>query len=277
MSVRRRRGRAGRAVGTRPPRLPEAAGPHAGTTAPQQGYGGPPLRLAVIGDSLAAGVGAATHEEALPGRLAHTLTALTGRPVSWRVTARAGATLDAVRRGLLPGLTDPRTRWRPDVVLVAAGSNDAMALRRPGAFGADARRLVRDVRLRLGQDVPVVFAGLPPLIRVAALPRAARGPLHAYVALLDGRLRHVARRETAVFHLPTAGPPDVPGDWFAPDLLHPSADGYRAWAGELAVGLALRIPGGAAAWGRAASPSPPSRAGRGRPAYRGAPRSAGGT
>ncbi|TGA92727.1 hypothetical protein [Streptomyces sp. MZ04] len=55
-------------------------------TEPQREYGGPPLRLAVIGDSLAAGVGAASHEEALSGQLARTLTAMTGRAVSWRVS-----------------------------------------------------------------------------------------------------------------------------------------------------------------------------------------------
>ncbi|MFD9910023.1 SGNH/GDSL hydrolase family protein [Streptomyces sp. NPDC059063] len=222
----------------RPGRLPEASGPGSGVTEPRRGYGGPPLRLAVIGDSLAAGVGATTQGEALPGQLAHALAAMTDRPVSWRLAARKGATVAAVRRGLLPGLTDPLTHWRPDVVLVAAGSNDALRRRGPRAFRRDVDRLIRDVRLRLGHDVPMVFAGLPDLDRVAALPRLARGPLTAYVRLLDRQLRTAAARHTAVFHLPTSGPPRVAGAWFAADRLHPSEDGYRAWARELAAGLA---------------------------------------
>ncbi|GGR75645.1 lipase [Streptomyces aureoverticillatus] len=273
------RGKPGR---PRPSRLPEAAGAHTGATeppwgfggppqqgdgGPQRGDGGPPLRLAVIGDSLAAGVGADTHGEALAGQLARALTGLTGRAVSWRVTARKGATLAVVRRGLLPGLTDPPTRWRPDLVLVAAGSNDALPLRRPRAFRAEADRLVRDIRLRLGEDVPVVFAGLPPMTRVGALPRWARRPLNGYVRSLDRGLARLPRRHAAVFHLPSEGPPRLAGEWFAADRLHPSPQGYRAWARELAAGLAtllesvayvsgrgLRSPACGAGAGPAASP-----------------------
>ncbi|TPQ15886.1 SGNH/GDSL hydrolase family protein [Streptomyces sporangiiformans] len=215
-------------------RLPEAAGDDSGTTEGKE----PPLRLAVLGDSVAAGVGAASHGEAMAGQLAEALTAMTGRAVSWRVAAKAGATLAAVRRGMLPGLTDPAARWRPDLVVVVAGTNDAMRLRRPRAFRHDAERLVRDVRLRLGEDVPMVFAGLPTIARLSSLPRRVRGPLGLYIGLLDRQLRTTATRGVAVFHLPSGGPPEFPGDWLAADRFHPSPAGYRAWARVLASRLA---------------------------------------
>ncbi|CAL9440370.1 SGNH/GDSL hydrolase family protein [Streptomyces sp. enrichment culture] len=215
-------------------RLPEAAGENTGLTEGKE----PPLRLALIGDSVAAGVGAADHREAMAGQIAEALTGLTGRAVSWRVAARAGATLAAVRRGMLPGLTDPVSRWRPDVVLVVAGTNDAMRLRRPRAFRREAERLVRDIRLRLGEDVPVVFAGLPDLDTVDTLPARVRVPLALYVRVLDHQLKTAATRGAAVFHLPSGGPPRHPGDWFAADRFHPSADGYRAWSRVLAARLA---------------------------------------
>lgn len=215
-------------------RLPEAAGDTTGATAGKE----PALRLVVIGDSVAAGVGAASHREAMTGHLAEAVSAMTGRAVSWRVAAKAGATLRSVRRGLLPGLTDPTTRWRPDLVLVVAGSNDAMRLRRPRAFRREAERLVRDIRLRLGEDVPVVFAGLPSLGRLTALPRHVRIPLALYVGLLDRQLRAAAGKGAAVFHLPSGGPPPLPGTWLAPDRFHPSSQGYRAWARILAARLA---------------------------------------
>ncbi|MEV6594267.1 SGNH/GDSL hydrolase family protein [Streptomyces acidicola] len=215
-------------------RLPEAAGDDSGLTEGRE----PALRLAVIGDSVAAGVGAADHQEAMAGQLAAAVSAMTGRAVSWRVAAKAGASLSTVRQGLLPGLTDPTARWRPDVVLVVAGTNDAMRLRRPRAFRREAERLVRDVRLRLGEDVPVVFAGLPSLARLEALPSRVRVPLGLYVGLLDRQLRTAAARGVAVFHLPSGGPPDLPGEWLARDRFHPSAEGYRAWARVLAARLA---------------------------------------
>ncbi|MGX2997311.1 SGNH/GDSL hydrolase family protein [Streptomyces sp. JNUCC 64] len=216
-------------------RLPEAAGDTSGTTqAPPWGTGVPALRMAVVGDSVAAGVGASVLREALPGELAAALTAITGRAVSWRVSARSGATLTTVRRDLLSGLTDPVTRWTPDLVVVVAGTNDALRLRRPRTLRREAGRLVRDVRLRLGADVPVVFAGLPDLRGVAALPPAARVPLRLYVALLDRQLRAVARRGDGVHHLHSGGMPEFPGPWMAADRFHPSAQGYRAWARVLA-------------------------------------------
>ncbi|MDR3079322.1 MAG: SGNH/GDSL hydrolase family protein [Streptomyces sp.] len=215
-------------------RLPEAAGAASGITEGKT----PELRLAVIGDSVAAGVGAADHREAMAGQLAEALSAMTGRAVSWRVAARAGATLSTVRRTLLSGLTDPATRWRPDVVLVVAGTNDAMRLRRPRVFRRDAQGLVRDVRLRLGEDVPVVFAGLPSLEGFATLPHRVRGPLALYVRLLDRQVRAVAARGVTVFHLPSGGPPEFPGEWLAADRFHPSPAGYRAWARVLSARLA---------------------------------------
>ncbi|MFJ8795520.1 SGNH/GDSL hydrolase family protein [Streptomyces sp. NPDC102462] len=219
---------------TRPVRLPEAAGDDTGTTEGTE----PALRLAVLGDSVAAGVGAPNHQDALTGQTAQALTALTGRAVSWRVTAKAGATLSGVRRGLLSGLTDPTTRWRPQLVLVVAGTNDALRLRRPGAFRRDAESLIRDLRLRLGEDVPVVFAGLPRIDGLAALPRRRRLPMSLYVRALDHELKTAATRGVAVFHLPSGGPPDLPGDWLAADRFHPSPAGYRAWGRVLASRLA---------------------------------------
>lgn len=76
-------------------RLPEAAGDDSGLTEGSE----PALRLAVIGDSVAAGVGAADHREAMAGQLAAALSAMTGR---------------AVWMGVPPGRAKPRLGggWR---------------------------------------------------------------------------------------------------------------------------------------------------------------------
>lgn len=221
-------------------RLPEAAGDDTGATQGRE----PALRLAVLGDSVAAGVGAPDHRAAMAGQVAQALTAMTGRAVSWRVAAKAGATLASVRRGLLCGLTDPTARWRPDVVLVVAGTNDAMRLRGPRAFLRDTEALIREVRLRLGEDVPVVLAGLPTLSTPDALPRRVRLPLSLYIHILDHKLKTAATRGVAVFYLPSGGPPDFPGNWLAPDHFHPSPAGYRAWARVLASRLATLTEAG---------------------------------
>ncbi|MFF8842859.1 SGNH/GDSL hydrolase family protein [Streptomyces sp. NPDC015127] len=224
-----------RALRTHVRRLPEADG-DSGVTAGE----GPLLRLLVLGDSTAAGVGAAVQREALVGQLAVAVTALTGRPVSWRVAARAGATVRRIRTRMPNRITEPAERWQPDLVLIA-GTNDALHGRRPRAFRRDMDRLIGDVRLRLGHDVPVVLAGLPETDRLDALPRRLRVPLAWYVGLLDRQLKVLARRLPAVFHIHSGGPPRSPGNWFATDRFHPSAQGYRAWARTLAAGVATLV------------------------------------
>jgi lysophospholipase L1-like esterase len=80
---------------------------------------GPAVRLAVLGDSTAAGVGVARHRDALAGMLGAAVAGRTGRAVSWRAVARSGAT-SRTARDLVPGLVDGG--WRPDVVVVVVGS-----------------------------------------------------------------------------------------------------------------------------------------------------------
>ncbi len=67
------------------PVLPEPEGPRAGTV----GHG-PALRLLVVGDSAAAGVGARTQDEALCGQLAVALAPMLR--LQWQLLAFTGAT-----------------------------------------------------------------------------------------------------------------------------------------------------------------------------------------
>lgn len=112
----------GRRIRVTVPRLPEAGGPTAGTARGD----GTPLRIAVIGDSTAAGVGAQRHEAALPGYLAAEVARHTGRAVHWRVLARSGATAASVRHRLVPRLRDDEP---PHAVSVTVGVNDLLKLR----------------------------------------------------------------------------------------------------------------------------------------------------
>jgi lysophospholipase L1-like esterase len=229
-----------RATG-RIPRLPEAAGEDGG----QLPGAAPVLRIVMIGDSAAAGVGAATHAEALCGQLAAGLAALTGREVSWRVAARRGATARSIRATMLERLTEPTRRWTPDLVLVVAGANDALRLRRPAAFRRDVTALVAAVQHRLGRNapVPVLLVGLPPVHRFPSLPPWARWPMGGYARLLDRQLRRVAHGEPAVHHLPVGALPIATEAGLAPDRFHPSPAGYRAWGLALAASVATLMDG----------------------------------
>ena len=81
----------GRRVRREALRLPEAAGPRAGVAGQ-----GRPLRLLLLGDSSAAGVGVADQSDALAGRLVELLGA--DHRVHWRLEAATGDRLEDVLR-----------------------------------------------------------------------------------------------------------------------------------------------------------------------------------
>ncbi|GGQ03100.1 SGNH/GDSL hydrolase family protein [Streptosporangium pseudovulgare] len=193
------------------------------------GAAGPVFRLAVLGESTAAGVGVATHDEGLAGFLAREAAARTGRPVRWQVAARSGVNTRTTTAELVP-LLEPA-----DVVVVALGVNELLELNRPRRFRGELRELVAAVRRRL-PGVPIVVAGMPPVGRFPALPQPLRAVLGLRARALDHVMRDVARGAEGVVHATAEVPIETAG-FFASDGFHPSATGYRHWAEALACAL----------------------------------------
>jgi lysophospholipase L1-like esterase len=222
----------GRGVRARTPRLPEAAGADHGTAAGD----GPVIRLAVLGDSTAAGVGAERHEEALPGFLGAALAAVTGRPVAWRVAGRTGATARQVREEFAPGLAAEPA----DAVVLLAGVNDLLGLRPLRRWERDVTDLVVAVR-EAGGPVPVLFAGMPHVHRFPSLPQPLRAVMGLRALAMDHAVRRAAARLPGVVHLRATAPGLNDERFYAADRFHPSAEGYRLWAGQLAPPLAALV------------------------------------
>lgn len=88
-------------------RLPEAPGPRQGV----EGQGEPKLRVLVVGDSSAAGVGMADQAHALALPLARELALREGRAVGWQLVARSGSTRPKRRRWCARRAPRRRT-WR---------------------------------------------------------------------------------------------------------------------------------------------------------------------
>ncbi|HEX6040967.1 SGNH/GDSL hydrolase family protein [Longimicrobium sp.] len=223
----------GRRVRRTTPRLPEAPGPRAG----EIGGDGAPVRLLVLGESTAAGVGAADHQEGLAGQVARGLAAETGRPVRWRVLGRNGATADATRQSLLARAADVEA----DVAVIALGVNDTLRLHAPARWAADLRALIDDVRARCG-PVPVILASVPPMGRFPGLPRPLRTVLGLRATVLDRAAARLAAGMDAVHHVPVPLPPEDEARFFCTDRFHPSPYGYALWGAALgrAAARALR-------------------------------------
>lgn len=225
----------GRRIRATVPRLPEAAGPTEGTARGD----GTPLRIAVIGDSTAAGVGAQRNEAALPGYLAAEVARRTGRPVRWRVLARSGATAASVRHRLVPRLRDGEP---PQAVSVAVGVNDLLKLRPLRTFERDVAALVAAIRECAGATVPVALSAMPPLGLFPSLPQPTRAIFGRRARAMDRRLRRVADRTAGVRHVPFTAPSH--GRFFAADGFHPSSSGYADWAAELGPTVAEMVSRG---------------------------------
>lgn len=186
------------------------------------------LRLALLGDSIAFGVGAARAADTLAPRLAAHLVAagLAVRSEVFAVPGALSADLAAQVRRAVP--------WRPDVAVVVVGANDLTRLVPPDRSAAHLGAAVRSLR---AAGAEVVVAPAPDLSVVPHVPQAARALVWAGSALLRR-----AQVEVTVAAGGTVA--DVEGatsagfasdrSLFSRDLFHPSSAGYALIAGALA-------------------------------------------
>ena len=200
------------------PRLPDAATPWEGVHA-----GPDPLRLLVLGDSTAAGVGAETQDHALPGNLARELAALTGRGVTWRAIGENGAT----SRDLIERYLRDATAQEYDIVFLSIGANDALGLRPRWAFRRDVGILLDALR-EANPEAVILMSSLPAFGRFELLPNPLRFNLYLHSRSLEDAARAIVAGRASV-HMSPPPPPYTEG-FFATDLFHPSASGYRDWA-----------------------------------------------
>ncbi|KRS12600.1 hypothetical protein XM53_10985 [Roseovarius atlanticus] len=200
-------------------RLPEAAGPREGAAGQ-----GAALRLLIVGDSSAAGVGVETQDDALAGRLvAHLAPRFR---VHWRLEARGGATTASALADL--GRM-PRAGF--DVAVIALGVNDAKNGMRRARWRRNYSDLVSLLKARFGVT-RVVASGVPPLGAFPLLPPPLRGVLGARAAALDAELRALVAQDPALRYAPMEFPLDR--RLMAADGFHPAAPLYDLWAGRVA-------------------------------------------
>lgn len=207
------------------PRLPEAGGPCAGIAGSDAGK---PLSLLTVGESPVAGVGVATHEEAITGQLARTLSARLQRPVHWHACGRNGATAREALQQVVPSIPAQAV----DIALVAFGVNDTTAFRPVRRWQSDLRDLLQAVDARCAPRL-LLLSGVPPVARFPALPQPLRWVMGLKASALDCAVRELApslpRTLYVALELATHD-----ARMMASDGYHPSAVGCAAWADLLA-------------------------------------------
>ena len=200
-------------------RLPEAAGPRAGSIG-----SGPPLRLMILGDSSAAGVGVTHQDAALAGQLSAALAAQ--HTVHWQLIARTGATTDVARQMLREAAPAPA-----DIVVTALGVNDITRGKRLSRWRASQRALRAEIRSLTGAR-RLYVSGVPPLGAFPLLPNPLRWTLGRNATRADAGLRADLAAEPDVVYMPFTAPLDA--SLMAEDGFHPGPEIYAEWARVLA-------------------------------------------
>ena len=224
----------GRQVRANALRLPEAAGARQGVA----GTGRVALRVLIVGDSSAAGVGVGTQDEAFAGQLAQALAERTGAAVGWQLVATSGHTAGDAARALAG------TRLATaDLLVTALGVNDVVSQTRPAQFLA-ALDEIHALAVTRAQVTHTWHCGLPPMGIFPLLPQPLRWVLGRDAAHLDHALvRHLEGQATRL-HLPLPEAPRQPGKddrtpegWMARDGFHPGLLGYRQWGRQVAEAI----------------------------------------
>lgn len=198
-------------------------------TVPATGYfgrhdGQEPLRLVILGDSLAVGYGAAVPEGSVGYMLADGLAGVTGRPVALENFAFIGATSEDLRVQM--EALDVRD-LKPDVTVIIVGGNDVLHLRN---ISRSLDALAGTVRALRSRGSEVVLASCPDLGTVPVFLQPLRFGAHWVSRMLaTGQTIVVLRNGGRTVSLADLLGPIFRRhrkEMFFTDHLHPSVHGY---------------------------------------------------
>lgn len=208
---------------------------------------GDPVELLLLGDSVAAGLGAESARQTLGAHLARRLAKRSRRAVRLRTEAIVGA-----ESSMLPAqLANLPVGYRPDVAVIIVGGNDVTHRIRTSTSVRHLREAIQDLRDR-GSEV--VVGTCPDLSALTSVPQPLRALAGRSSRQLAAAQHATAARAGAyvVALARVAGPFFViqPDEMFAIDRFHPSGAGHRRTAKALlpsvlaALGHAAALPPG---------------------------------
>lgn len=210
--------------------LPEPAGHRHGQWR-RNGYvqaeDNPPLRILVLGDSAAAGIGALHQRNALAGQLLHALK-LHYDAIDWWIIAKPEATCKSTLEHL-----QKRPAQQFDAVITSLGVNDTKSGLSAQHFERQFESLI-DLLRKKYQSQHIILSGLLPVSRFPVLPQPLRWYLGNKSTTMDSSLQKIAYvKSCEYFQL------DMIDDkrLMASDGFHPGHEAYRIWGGLAAEAL----------------------------------------
>ena len=199
--------------------LPEPEGARAGIAG-----SGPPLRLLLLGDSSAAGVGVSQQSEALSGQLlGHLGPHFT---VDWVLDAKTGRTTQQMFKRLVKM---PTAQY--DIAVTALGVNDITRRASRENWLEDTELMWDLLQSKFGVR-QIYVSGVPDIGQFPLLPSVLRWILGRQATRYDAGLREMAARREGCVHVPA----DLSlHGLMAEDGFHPGPEVYAAWAERLAA------------------------------------------
>jgi len=202
--------------------LPEAEGERTGIA----GCGEKKLRLMVLGDSAAAGVGVANQSQALTGQILKNLTPQFN--THWQLIAASGASTEAT----ISTLTElPAKEF--DIVMISLGVNDVTANTSMRRCQKHQQALVALLKEKFAAK-SIIFSAVPPMHLMPALPQPLRWYLGARAKRLNEKLSQWLARQNNCFLLQAREERNP--ELIAEDGFHPG-EKYYAWWGQQAAKL----------------------------------------
>jgi lysophospholipase L1-like esterase len=199
--------------------------------------GGEPIRVAVLGDSAAAGYGASGPGETFGAYLAAGLAELAETPVFLTSVAKVGTQTSQLAHQIAQALA-----FRPHVCVLIVGANDVTHKVLPGRSVEHLREAVTAIR-EAGVEVVVgtcpdlgTIRQIAPPLRQVARRWSRRLAAGQAIAVVEGGGRAVS--------LGTILGPEfasAPHDMFGPDRFHPSPYGYRSCAAAMLPTVATAV------------------------------------
>ena len=194
-----------------------------------RGRPGPAIKIALLGDSSAAGYGVQTVEQTPGALLGSAVAAGADRRVHLREFCFSGA-----KSIQLAPQVDAALRTEPDVAVILVGANDVTNQTLPSE---SVRYLSEAVRRLQEADVAVVVGTCPDLGTVRPIPQPLRQVARTWSRRLAAAqaIAVVEAGGRAVSLGSILGPEfeASPALFFGPDRFHPSAAGYAALASVL--------------------------------------------
>ena len=218
----------GRRVRAEVPRLPEAQGERSGIAGT-----GPVLRLLIVGDSAAAGVGVATQAQALSGGLVSSLCG--SFELHWKLLATTGhATAEAIAD------LNAMDATPFDIVVTSLGVNDVTARHSLSQWRSEQKALITLLQSRF-EARHIFLSGLPPMHLFPALPQPLRWYIGSRAKQFDAALRLLADTSPHCEYVPLNFIGLSEGE-MASDGFHPGPAIYQQWADEIARRIKAQHP-----------------------------------